>query len=36
MRWSYADLMELPAALYPELIDWLNETQAATAPDTDD
>ena len=25
MHWSYEDLMALPAALYPELIAYLNE-----------
>jgi len=27
MRWSYADLMDFPADLYPELVDWLIETK---------
>lgn len=25
MHWSYRQLMEMPAALYPELVTWLNE-----------
>ncbi len=25
MHWSYEDLMALPAALYPELVAYLNE-----------
>jgi hypothetical protein len=27
MKWSYAELMELPGDLYPELVDWLTETK---------
>lgn len=27
MRWSYDELMNLPADLYDELVKWLNETQ---------
>lgn len=33
MHWSYGDLMNLPADLYPELIDWLNETKPAVGLD---
>jgi hypothetical protein len=25
MKWSYSELMDLPADLYTELVDWLNE-----------
>lgn len=27
MKWSYADLMELPGDLYPELVEWLVDTK---------
>jgi hypothetical protein len=27
MRWSYGDLMDLPADLYDELVAWLMETK---------
>lgn len=33
MHWSYGQLMALPRHLYPELVDWLTETQAT--PDID-
>jgi hypothetical protein len=26
MHWSYADLLALPAWLYPELVDYLNDS----------
>lgn len=25
MRWSYAELMDLPDYLYPELVEWLTK-----------
>lgn len=25
MGWSFGDLMDLPADLYPELVAWLND-----------
>lgn len=31
MRWSYQDLMDLPEDLFPELVEWLNETHASTS-----
>ena len=34
MRWSYADLMDLPAELYDELVRFLTETHHA--PQLDD
>jgi hypothetical protein len=34
MHWSYADLLALPYWLYPELVEYLNDT-AGKAPDAD-
>jgi hypothetical protein len=28
MHWTWAELMDLPADLYPELMRWLLDTQA--------
>lgn len=33
MHWSWDDLMNLPADLYPELIEWLNDESAKHTPD---
>jgi len=33
MYWSYADLMDLPADLYNELVTWLNDTKPSVGLD---